>query len=431
MIRSSVRGLSFLFFLLSNAIADKDVTVKQYLLTAKSDAVLQSRQAGGEFAYGDYAGLPMIRDMEIRVRNEAFDFARQRYTLRVEPRGIGESRSSRLYNETQLKHSQQRNRVLLNRALLHRYLMTVDLLMRQDMQRLYGDMIAVAEDKIKVLDKQKGATDFDLSSLIDAEVDLTKLKALSLDSKKEIEVLEQRIGRDLGLESFPGFDTTGLVDVEAIIAEVEKSSYAVDSNHVYLAYLDLGLALAENRYKLEQAEGRQFLSYLSFSYDVGERADELERRRDGKDFDLTRAYILEAGFRIPGLTTGNQELNRRKAEFLSEREDVEQSRAELRETMQKDIQDIHSLVSQYRYMKARENEVDAEASLKKYMQMSGVNPLILLSIKAGSLKNSLKIAEVKFGIIMNYIKVMDATGRLSQKPLRNFLSASSEEMDPG
>lgn len=431
MIRIVMGYLAFSVLVILNTARAQGVPVKQYLLTAKSDAVLQSRKAGGEFSYGKYAGLPLIRDMEIRVRNEAFDFARHRYTLRVEPRGFGEGRASRLYNENQLQHSEQRNRVLLNRALLHRYLMAVDLLMRQSTQGLYADMIVVAEDKIKVLDMQKGATDFNLSTLIEAEVDLTKVKSLFLDSKKEIDVLEQRIGRDLSSERFSGFDTTGLVDVEAIIAEVEKSSYVVDSNHVYLAYLDLGLSLAEKRYKLEQAEGKQFLSYLSFSYDVGERADEIERRRDGKDFDLSRAYILEAGFRIPGLTTGSQDLNRRKSEFLSEREDVEQSRTELRETMQKDIQDIHSLVLQYRYMKARENEVDAEASLKKYMQMSGVDPLILLSIKSGSLKNSLKLAELKFGIIMNYIKVMDATGRLSKKPLRNFLSSQFEEMDPG
>jgi len=407
----------------------QESSLEQYILTAKSDVVLQSRKTDGEFRYGEYAGLPWIRDVEFRVRNEALDWSRQRFTLRLKPRGLGESRASKFYNDVQLQRSEQRGQVLLNRALLHRYMTVLDLFLARSNYRILGNMVVVAEDKIKVLEKRRFAEDFDLNEIIEAEMDLTKVKTTYLDAQKKIEVLQQRIGEALGSPSFSGFDTTGFVDVENIIADVENNGYRVDSNHVYLAYLDLGLALAEKRYRLELAEGRQFLSYLSFSYDLGDRLDELDRRRDGKDYDLARTYILEAGFRIPGLTEGNQDLNRRKAAYLSEKEDVEESRAEIRETMQKDIEDIHSLVAQYRYMRARETEVDAEASLKKYLQMTGVDPLILLSIKESGLKNSLKLAEVEYGILLNYIKVMDATGKLCRKPLRNFLSAKAELLE--
>src|SRR5690606_25652745 len=141
-------------------------------------------------------------------------------------------------------------------------------------------------------------------------------------------------------------------------------------------------------------EGRQILKSVSVSYDVGERLDEMVRRDEGKDFDMAQAYILEATFRIPWLNSDNIDLNRPKEDFLTEKEDVSKNRRELRIIMQKDIQDIGSLVSQYRYLMARENQVDAQASLKKYMQMTGVDPLILLSIKSSSLKNRLKIEEV-------------------------------------
>ncbi|MEO7779166.1 MAG: hypothetical protein ABIY63_16675, partial [Fibrobacteria bacterium] len=318
----------------------------------------------------------------------------------------------------------------LNRALLERYLMAIDLLMRGSTQSLYGEMIAVSEDRIKVLDKRRFAADFDLNVLVEAEAELTKLKTQFLDSKKEIEVLEQRIGAEFAPQPFAGLDTTGLVGVETVIQEVEHSSYAVDSNHVYLKYLDQGLDLAEKRFRMEQSEGRQILNSISLSYDVGDRLDENDRRDEGKDYDLARAYILEASFKIPGLSANTVELNRRKGDFLAEKEDVAQNRRELRQTMKKDIEDIHALVAQYRYLMARENEVDAQASLKKYMQMTGVDPLILLSIKSGSLKNSLRIEEVKYGILMNYIKVMDATGQLSKAPLRNFLAGDKGELAP-
>lgn len=429
-----MRPLSCATLLILISLSAKEASVAEplpiaaYLATARTDALIEARRTGSEYGFGSYSGLPLIRDAEFKVRNEALDLPRNRYTLQLRPRGFGEGRAATRYNAAQIGQSAQRGRVLLNRALLDRYLLIIDLLMRISTERLYLEMVLVMEDKIKVLDSRKNGEDFDLNKVVEAEVELTKLKSQSLDTRKEIEVLEGRIAMEMDPRAFSGIDTAGLVDVESIIAEVEKSSYSVDTAHVYLKYLDKGLDLAEKRFRLEQSEGRQFLRSISLSYDMGERRDELERRDEGKDYDMARAYILEASFRIPGLNSNNVDLNRRKQDFLSEKEDVEKNRREIRWIMQKDIKDIHSLVSQYRYLMARENEVDAQASLKKYMRMTGVDPLILLSIKMSSLKNSLKIAEVKYGIMLNYVKVMDATGRLSSAPLRNFLSAAGEAL---
>jgi hypothetical protein len=375
----------------------------------------------------------MVRDLEFRVRNDALDPANMRYTLRLEPRGLGEGAAARRYGETEVRRSRQRDKVLMNRALLQRYLVAVDILMWRSIHALNLDLIAVLEDRIRVLDKLKTTEDFDLADLVEAEADLTKLRAQDQDTQREQRVLEQQAALHLGWPDdapFPGYDTTGFVTAEAILEEVERGGYGVDTGHVYLEYLRQGLELAETRYRMEKAEGRQYLSHISFSYDVGERLNELERRDDGKDYDLDRAYVLEAGFRLPFLTTGSQELNRRKEQFLSEREDYRQRRKEMVDIMRKDLLDIRALVVQYRYLKAREDEVDAQASIKKYLQMSGVDPLVLLSIKAGNLKNRLKIAEVKYGIVRNWIKVLDASGRLDRKPYRNWLAAGHPEIAP-
>lgn len=405
----------------------KTVSVGEFLSTALNDARLQARHAGKGYHFSSYGGLPWIRDVEFKVRNEAFSLERQRYTLELTPRGIGEGLASKNYTSAQISQSAQREKVLLNRALLDRYMMVIHLLLRTTTDSLFKELILVNEDRIKVLDSRKFAEDFDLNQLVEAESDLTKLKTQYIDAKKEMEVLELRMAAEFPKGEFGGIDTQGFVQLENVITEVEKSTYEVDSNHVYLKYLDQGLELAESRLVLEQSENQQILKSISFGYDVGERLDEIDRRKSGKDYDLAQAYIIEATFKIPGLSSKNVEMNRRKRDFLSEAEDVESNRRDLYQSMEKDIRDIQALVIQYRYLMARENEVDAQASLKKYLQMAGVDPLILLSIKAGSLKNILKIEEVKYGILLNFIKVMDATGHLSKTPLKNFLSASSEE----
>lgn len=402
--------------------------VGKYIATAREDAVLAARKGGAGPAAGTYPGLPFLRDMEFRLRNDALDPGNMRYTLRVEPRSFGEYGAVRRYTEAELARSRHRDKLLLNRALLDRYLLAVDVLMWTNQRRLHAELAAVLEDRIRVLEKLKTTEDFDIADLIDAEADLTKLRSQDMDLEKEIGVVQQKIGLQLGGAEFSAFDSAGLVSVDSIITEVEKGAYALDTGHIYLRYLRQNLALAETRYQMEKAEGGQYLDHLSFSYDVGQLSDEIDRRDAGKDYDLARAYILEVGFRLPFLTDGRQGLNRRKEDLLSEREDFAQSSREMEDIMRKDLRDIRSLVVQYRYLTARETEVDAQSSLKKYMQMAGANPLALLSIKAANLKNRLKLEEVRHGIILNWIKVLDAAGQLSKEPLRDYLSAGAPEL---
>jgi hypothetical protein len=52
---------------------------------------------------------------------------------------------------------------------------------------------------------------------------------------------------------------------------------------------------------------------------------------------------------------------------------------------------------------------------------------VLLSIKEGLIKNMMKIQEVRFGILRNYINVLDVSGRLSHEPLVNYLSNKAGE----
>jgi hypothetical protein len=58
----------------------------------------------------------------------------------------------------------------------------------------------------------------------------------------------------------------------------------------------------------------------------------------------------------------------------------------MEDQMHKDIEDVRALTALYKHFQKREQEVDVQASLKKYLQMSGVDPLMVLSIKESLLK---------------------------------------------
>jgi hypothetical protein len=420
--------LLFLVFSMNGNARSHSIT--KFLSTAKTDYTVAAQKDKTEALKSFPYRLPIIDDIEFRVRNTAFEAGKMRYQIRVKPKGFGETRASDALFSSQERLTDQENQLLLNSALLLRYTMTLDLLEDQTLQRRYTELIMVYEDRIKVLAKKTYTTDFDLNSVILAENELTKMKDLEIEERKEINILKREIGQYLADTGFSDLDTTGIVDVETVHETVQPNRVAIDTNNVYLNNYRLRFLVSENRYKLEKAQDRRLISFLSFSHDQDQLLDEIDSRQRGKAYDLNNAYAIELGFRLPFVTVDGREIGRRKSAFLDDKATYEQALRDLVDRMKHDVDDIQALIAEYRYLTARETEVDAQASLKKYLQMNGADPLMLLSIKEGTLQNSIRKEKVRFDILRNYIRVLDVTGQLSRKPLINYLSAAKETVSP-
>ena len=217
-----------------------------------------------------------------------------------------------------------------------------------------------------------------------------------------------------------------MVSIETIIRRIETGTFSLDTNNAYLDFYRTEIDLARKRFDLEKAETRRYLDLISFNYDNGEMYDELMRKYDLKDYNLKKSFSIELGFRIPNLTLAAHELNSRRADLLKESEKYEKVKDELSEKVRKDLADLRQLIAQYRYLKERSSQVDVEASLKKFVQIDGIDPLVVLEIKEDILKNRISSTSIKYGIMRNYIYVIDNAGLLSQTPIRNYLSENME-----
>jgi hypothetical protein len=415
-------------FICTIPVYAQQAPISTFILTALDDGDLKDQKKNIAYLEGSSANMPIIDDIEARVRNRAFEFDKQRYTLRVEPRGFGETRASTKYYKTTVKHQKQKKDVLVNELLTDRYNYIIELLNRQTLYNMNNGLITVYEDRIKVLQKQMENMECDLNDIIKAEDKLTQLKFENIERKRRINRMKEKIGKEIKDNSFTGFDTSGFVDIEGINKEVNTTAFTVDKNNVYLEYDRLDFQRAKSRYDLENAEGRRYLSYLEFSYDHGERFDELERKKEGKEYDLNRTYLMELGIRIPYINVDRHDIHRRKLSYLRAKEDYKAMRRRLERRTEKDVEDIKLLVSQYNFLTARRDDVKAESSLKKYLEMDGVDPLILLSIRESIIENDIELEKIKFDIFRNYIRLLDASGKISEKPLRNYLSMNKAVM---
>jgi hypothetical protein len=406
-------------------------TINKFLGTAEKDISVLSQKSQTTVMEKARSKLPFIRDIEFRVRNRAFNEEQFQYSVRLTPEGFGEGRARSKLFKAQTALTEQQIQSMINEALVIRYNDVVDWLEDRVMLEISNELIDVLEDKIKVLEKKSFTNDFDLNNVIIAENTLTKTKNLNIETAKDISVVTGEIRRFLSDSFFSRFDTSGLVDVEYVADQVKLPSLAVDTENVYLNEARLKLRVSENKYNLEKAQqdGR-YLSSVSFAYDYGRYLRENDKRIGYKTFDLNNAYYLELGFRLPFLTADGRDVAQRKEALIAAKTSYDIASRDLVEKMKRDVEDIGSFIAQYRYLKARGSEVDAQASLKKYLQMSGIDPLMILLVKEGILENRLRIEKARYDILRNYVRVLDSTGKLSHRPLKNFLSAAEETLAP-
>ncbi len=408
------------------------VAVKKVLATAQTAYAVSMQKDQAKLMNDAQSGLPFIRDLEFRVRNDAFVDEYMRYNLRLTPKGFGEDRALRNLFKAEKQLIEQEIQVQIHDALLLRYTAVIEFLSNQNLNQIYTELISVLEDKIKVLDKTKYTTNFDLQNIIGAENDLTKLKDQNIQSAKDQRMYMTQIGQFLADSSLIGLDTAGLVDVESVSNRVMNAQLGPDSENVHLNNFRLKFMVSEGEYKSEKAQDNRYVSLVSFTYDYGNFINELEKRAKptSKGYDRYAQYSVEIGFRLPFLSADRRDVALRRTAFLADRTEYELAKKELGDKIKRDIKDIVALITHYRFLLARQNEVNAEGSLQKYLSMSGVDPLMLLSIKEGLLQNRLRIEKVRFDILRNYLQVLDETGHLSKMPLVNYLSASKEAVAP-
>jgi hypothetical protein len=414
---------------LLNQTFAESIKFSELLVTAKKSSFVTIQEEKTDYLKKNAGFFPLIREAELRVGSKLSAINRPEYTIRVEPAGLGETRSTRKMMNALSEHASEARSLRLNEVLLERYMLGLYYMEYSRLYELQDELLIVYEDRIKVLEKVVFSGSADLAMLIKAENELTKLKSEHIELGREIKVLHNKIVSLTGKSTFSGIDTAGFADIATIAAEVDTAALSPDTNNVYMKYYRTEFDLTKCRYELERSESRRYIPYLDFSFDHEESVKQQSRKNSSKSFDFKEAYSVEVGLKIPFFNFDRQTVARRKIDFLSEKESYLKAKVEMEDQMHKDIEDVRALTALYKHFQKREQEVDVQASLKKYLQMSGVDPLMVLSIKESLLKNSIQMVNVKYSLMRNYIRVIDACGKLSEEPLRNYISIDKEQVE--
>ena len=407
----------FLLFSVQNLKA-AEISISDFLATAKQDYLLDHQNEKIDFLNNSSPNTPFLERIEFRAGTSdgTHSSSRQRYGVRIYPTGWGESSAGKKVYETRLDHSTVQHDLLLHQALKKRYILVVNFLHRKNMLALQNDLSVLYKDRVSVLRQSQNNINFDFNDLIEAENEYTRLQLEQVSLKESMRSIEGLIQLYLSSDSPVEFDTKSMAGIDVMKDIIEEVNSIPESENVHLRESAVRTELAKNRHQLEESENRRFLSFFEASYD-----DEERNESDDK-------FFFRLGIKLPFVNSGRLDSNRRKLAYLTEKGRRKALERILSENQQVFYDDLKRLIEQHEVLTKRKEEMNFEASLKTYSALEGVTPLVLLKIRESMLQNDTILETIRHEFCTTYIELLDVTGALSAKPLRNYLSSGQENL---
>ena len=138
---------------------------------------------------------------------------------------------------------------------------------------------------------------------------------------------------------------------------------------------------------------------------------------------------FEFGISIPMVNDKRNDINTKKLVNLQEKNRCRNLKINLAKEMTTIMDTLKMFIRQYNLVAERRERSHAASSLKIYQQLEGIDPLTLLRLKESILESELTINDIRHKIFLTYIRFLDLSGRLSEKPLENHLSKNMEKIN--
>ncbi len=411
----------FLFFitlLTTFSMADsKPHTINSFLSSAGQDYRLNNHSELVSYTESAPSSTPYLDKVELRTETEEFYREKQKYAVRLYPKGWGETTYNRQLNKTKRESVRLEHDVYFNKALKQRYEMILGYLETASRIRSKKELLTVFDDKIKVLKKMSGSDMvFDVNTLIEAEDQYVDMQLDLVKIENQMTGLIHKINLAAGDYAGISFDETRLIDIETIESVVRELNADPNVDNIYLKDQKNKIVTAKNKYNIEKAKNRDYLSFAQVAYD----SDDSDESR--------KAYSVQLAFKLPFINPDREEVSRRKFNYLKQKLNYEEVKRSTSEQVVSLSRSVKRLITQSRILMNRKTNGNAQHSFKTYMEMEGINPLNLLKLKESMLKNNIQLNQLNYLIRYRFIELMDILGNLSEKPLKNYVSVTMEEI---
>ena len=408
--------LSFTFvFNLISYTGSAQFSMEEFLGTARNDLSLNSTQAKLDFLDENNFNGPWISRVEFRTRSNDANISQEDFRFRLTPGNPGELKANKRYYAKQVNLLNTEYQEDLNKALVKRYLIAVDHFFEFQKKDNFEKQLKINRQLMSMMNKSNGAYSMDMGDLIDAESDELDMKLTIEDSKIKIDEIEYLIREIYEYSGSLDWSKTEIIEIGDILNLFEEFKGKPSGQHINLVKMDQKNALETERFNIEKSESMRNIGFFQAEYDT-ERGDEA--------YDH---FGYQIGIRIPIVNPDKPQLNRRKLALMDDQALIEEEEDDFRKSLELSVLRMGHYANQYKEISAKLEVVSHQNFLAlnspgKSIKISDLIKMNEFYIDLLDKKNS-----VEKNIYQNYLEYLNLNGKLTELPMRNYLSKNLTE----
>lgn len=396
--------LLLFFFLIHDATCQK-VNPSSLLSDALSDERIQldTKLLQKMESYDDK--LPILEKIDARTEFDRLLTSRQEFMLRTSFNSLRQRKAEYQKHQSSLQLYSTKAITRINEILAKRVeniLDWVETKEQMDFQEKYNNYLLEKEALVRNILAAGEAIDLEDLISIKEQILENQLKSnnLELKRKNNCESLKINEGTIINLDQWPSVSQI-LSIVNGLTPVIEKHPDIIELDAEY-RYLNMDLLT-------EKAKSQKIVDFAQAKFTV--RDDLLLRNR----------FSIGMGFTIPW--TGSYRI--KKQENLIKQEDVTNKNAIRKIEIQTEFETLKSEINSEAQSYQLWQNLSSDSTLimlkNKIVNSGRMDPIKILELKKSTLDIETKILEHQQAIYRLYIKLLEVSGKLVERPYRNYL----------
>jgi hypothetical protein len=411
-----MRKYFIVFSLLLSFHSEAQLTISDFLSTAKEDIRLQQWNESLGYLESKPYRLSPIQRLEFRTQNRELEPTQQEFALRVTPGNPWEIRNNNRYFKSYRNLMEVERELVQQEAFKDRYHAAIDYFICSEQRMLMQQVYDNISQQLAILEKQIGTDYFDADDYMDSQLDLVETSA-DLHAEMVTQSVAMRrirfLANNASIVELP-WQRVEFISVERIIQVVDSlgnRSLSILSQ----SYQQERARVAQAQYKLEKSNINA--GFIQAEYD--NRRVEQERV----------PFNIALGVTIPIFNPNKPDMAERRLDEIEASNELAEEKLENKYMLDALKQQISENALAYKKINDQLDKLTNSPVGKTLSQLKGSDPRVMVKFYGSTLK--LKEVQLKLYrlILTDYIEYIAQAGGLEVRPAVNFLSNDLPPLD--
>ena len=402
-------------FSLISTIGFGQFNMDDFLSTARNDISLSPTQSKIDFLKENNFNGPWISRVEFRTRSNNANLSQEDFRFRLTPGNPGELKANKRYYDKQVVLLNIEYQDELNNALLKRYSLAIDHVFEFRKKENLNKQLGINRKLIDLMSKGGGTYSVDMGDLIDVQSDELDMMLAMENSKINIDEIEYIIRDFYEYSGNIDWEQTELIGIDDILNLFAEFKNKPSGQHINLVKMEQKNNLAAERFNIEKSERLNNIGYFQAEYDTD---------RGNEPYDH---FGYQIGIRIPIVNPDKPQLNRRKLALMDDEALLDEKKDDFRKSLELAVLRMDNYNVQYIEINKKLDHLSKQNFLAlkspgKSIKMSDMIKMNEFYIDLLDKKNS-----VEKKIYLTYLEYLNLNGKLTEAPMRNYLSKNLSE----